>query len=87
MVTYDIEDDKRRNKAHKALKDFGIPVQLSVFECMLDKGDYQKMKKKVRSIIKKGDGVRFYRLCEACDKRTTLSGTGYILKEEDFYIV
>nr|WP_255372204.1 CRISPR-associated endonuclease Cas2 [Chlorobium sp. KB01] len=32
LVTYDIENDRRRTKIHKVLEGFGIAVQYSVFE-------------------------------------------------------
>jgi len=31
-ICYDIKDDRRRNRIFKLLKDFGEPVQFSVFE-------------------------------------------------------
>lgn len=36
IVTYDIAEDRRRAKVHKAMLDFGDPVQYSVFICELD---------------------------------------------------
>ena len=36
VVAYDICDDRRRLCVHKALKNFGHPVQYSTFECLLD---------------------------------------------------
>lgn len=32
VLAYDVTDDRRRTKLHTALKDFGTPVQRSVFE-------------------------------------------------------
>jgi CRISPR-associated protein Cas2 len=37
VVSYDIHDDKRRNRIHKVLKNFGERIQFSVFECDLTK--------------------------------------------------
>ena len=36
LVSYDIIEDKRRNKVSKLLKDYGIRVQYSVFEIFVD---------------------------------------------------
>ena len=36
LVTYDIKDDKKRNKVCNILKDYGNRVQYSVFECYLE---------------------------------------------------
>jgi CRISPR-associated protein Cas2 len=43
VVAYDISDDPRRTKLHNTLKNFGTPVQYSVFECILAKGGWKKM--------------------------------------------
>jgi len=39
LVTYDIENDRRRTKIHKVLEGYGISVQYSVFECFLSDED------------------------------------------------
>ena len=36
VVSYDIVDDARRTRVHATLKDYGTPVQYSVFECDVD---------------------------------------------------
>ena len=36
VVSYDIPDDRRRLRLANTLKDFGIRVQYSVFECRLE---------------------------------------------------
>ena len=36
VIAYDIPDDKRRTKVHKALCGFGDWTQFSLFECFLD---------------------------------------------------
>lgn len=35
VVAYDVPSDKRRTRLHKQLKNYGDPVQYSVFECNL----------------------------------------------------
>ena len=68
VVSYDIEDDKRRTRIHKTLKNFGEWVQFSVFECNLTKQQYLKLRDKLDHLIKKedNDSIRFYFLCEGC---------------------
>jgi len=74
IVVYDISNDRRRTRLHKRLLDYGSPVQYSVFECLLNDKDLQKMKKMIRRTIKeREDQVRIYHLCEACLKKTWLS--------------
>jgi len=70
VVTYDISDNRRRTRLHRKLKDFGTPVQYSVFECILGHQHLKKMKQTVRKVIKADeDLVRYYPLCEGCRRR------------------
>ena len=69
-VAYDIPDDRRRTRLHKALKHYGTPVQESVFECFLSPREILNMKKMIGEVIdERTDQVRYYYLCEACGRR------------------
>jgi len=69
-VAYDIPDDRRRARLHKALKHFGNAVQYSVFECFLSPRGLANMKEMIVGVIdERVDQVRFYYLCEACSGR------------------
>lgn len=82
IVVYDISNDKRRVKLHNLLKDYGTPVQYSVFECYLETREIAIMKKSVIKLIKKKvDSVRFYTLCDACKKRIEEPGIKEIMLE------
>jgi len=75
VVAYDVPDDRRRQRLHDALLNYGTPVQYSVFECLVDEKELTKLKKQVKRIIKpRLDHVRYYYLCRACVQRieTTL---------------
>jgi CRISPR-associated protein Cas2 len=71
VVAYDISDDKRRTRLHKKLKAYGLAVQYSVFECLLNRDQIKQMKKMIQDHIKTtaGDRVRYYSLCESCRAR------------------
>ena len=71
-------DDKQRRAAVKVLKNFGVRVQKSVFECPnLDERNYLKMKTALDDAIDHTqDTLRFYSLCEACLKKMEFSGVG-----------
>lgn len=74
LIVYDISDDKRRTRLHKRLQDYGSPVQYSVFESLIDRDEFEKMRKMIcRTIKPKLDQVRIYRLCEACLQKTWVS--------------
>lgn len=88
LITYDIEEDKKRNKIAKLLEDYGTRVQYSVFECAIDYNQLEEIKKKAEDIIdKKKDSVRIYRICEGCLKEISILGSGEITKDLDFYII
>ena len=75
VVSYDVVDDKRRNKLCNKLKDFGEHVQYSVFEADLSSELFEKMLKEIKKIIDgKEDNVRIYSLCNSCRKKITYLG-------------
>ena len=76
VVSYDIEDDKRRNRIHRILKNFGQWVQYSVFECDLSRAHYLMLRHRLDDYVQKtqGDNMRFYFLCEECQKKVERVG-------------
>lgn len=88
VVVYDIKDDNTRNRVCNTLKNYGTHVQLSVFECVLDASQYQRMKRSIERLIDVDeDLVRFYKLCESCRKKCELLGEGEFTEDSDIYIV
>lgn len=70
IVSYDISDNRRRARLHRALRHFGIGVQESVFECHLSASQLWRMKAIIEKLIDPTiDHVRYYFLCEACARR------------------
>jgi CRISPR-associated protein Cas2 len=68
MISYDVKDDKRRNKVHKLLKNYGEWMQYSVFECQLDDARFQEVQQRLEPLIKanQGDSLCCYVMCEDC---------------------
>ena len=61
LVCYDIVSDTRRNKVSKLLESYGLRVEKSVFECVLDEEQYKKISKLLMRLVnKREDQVRFY---------------------------
>lgn len=88
VISYDIRDNKRRVKIAKTLKDHGTRVQYSVFECLLKKDQFTRLKEKLIRVIKpEEDTLRFYQLCQSCKDAIELAGTGKITEDEDFYVI
>lgn len=71
VVAYDVVSDARRVRLHQKLKEFGTPVQYSVFECLLDQGTLERLIAMVkREISDEEDTVRIYFLCRSCRRKT-----------------
>ena len=77
IVAYDIPDDRRRNKMHKKLRDFGFAVQYSVFECFLHPKQRKLLQSSVEKIAdKEEDIVAIWGLGDCCADRCTILGKG-----------
>ncbi len=71
VISYDIQNDRRRTKIHDMLKNYGERIQYSVFECNLSRKEYQELRRKLEPLIdvEETDSIRFYRLCGECRKK------------------
>lgn len=88
IVAYDVPSDSRRTRLHKQLKNFGEPVQYSVFEFDLTPKQRASMLKIIQSNIKKEeDRVRVYELCGACRVKTVVFGEGQLQQNQDTLFV
>lgn len=77
VVSYDIVEDRKRNRLAKILSNYGYRVQKSVFECQLDDGRYLRMKEQIdKHIDPETDSVRYYELCARCRRAVRISGLG-----------
>lgn len=88
LVSYDIPDDKRRQKIAKILLDFGDRVQYSVFEAILTGELLERMIVRLKKVIsEKEDSIRIYRLCAECKKEIDILGRGEVSEDKDVYIL
>jgi len=88
VICYDIPNDKRRGKIHNELKNFGVPVQESVFECDLKVEQIGEMMHKLLEVlVLDEDKMRIYFLCKDCLSKVKIFGEGKVNVTKDFYIV
>ena len=88
VIAYDISDNQRRTRLHKALKHFGFAVQESVFECHLTDGQLARLKGMVAALIDpRVDHVRVYYLCEACQRRNEMTEASLVTADPPVVIV
>ena len=76
VVAYDVASTRRRNKIVKILKRHGQRVNYSVFECEFKKPEiFQSLKGDIEKMIKPNkDHIRYYAICQGCQKRIDVQG-------------
>lgn len=62
LVIYDITDNKRRTAFVKLLEGYGVRVQKSAFEMIIDKNGYNKLIAEIPAKITDEDNIRIYKL-------------------------
>lgn len=88
VVSYDIPDDRRRLRLAHALKDFGVRVQYSVFECHLEPDGLEKLRQRLAKLVDLAeDSVRLYRFCQDCGTKQEIYGKGKPTEEPETYIL
>lgn len=64
VVCYDVSSDRSRLAIAHILMGFGVRVQKSVFECLVDKkGTVATIKELLLPLLSEGDNLRIYTLC------------------------
>jgi len=68
VISYDIISDRRRTRLFKLLKNYGDPIQYSVFECDLNEKQLDQLRQRLKTLVKtdEQETVCIYRLCAAC---------------------
>ncbi|OPY72518.1 MAG: CRISPR-associated endoribonuclease Cas2 [Syntrophorhabdus sp. PtaU1.Bin002] len=87
VISYDIPDDRKRDRIAKILLDFGTRVQYSVFECIMDDETVETLTARLADIVSDEDSVRLYALCAKCYGVVRVMGSGKVTKDEDVYIL
>ena len=86
IVTYDISEDNRRTKIHKALNSYGQWMQFSVFECTLTAAEYARLRNRLSKLIRpETDSIRFYFLCECCQHKVERIGGETVRDDTIFF--
>lgn len=89
LVSFDIVDDRVRYRAVKILKEYGVRVQKSVFECSrLSEKQLLRLKHRLEDRIDHGeDSVRYYPLCRDCLAKVERSGIGCLPAIQNFKVI
>ena len=76
VISYDIDNDRIRNKIAKTLEDYGKRVQYSVFECDITGKKFDELYIKLANLMS-GEivgSIRFYQMCKNCAERISVLG-------------
>ena len=88
MICYDIADDRRRARVERLLRGHGERVQWSVFECLLGRGDIDRLASRIAGEIDpEKDNVRYYPLCAWCEERLQWKGLGRRQEDADLWLI
>lgn len=88
VVSYDIVDDRRRLAIAEELKNFGVRVQRSVFECHLEGEQLTALRERLARLIDPAaDQIRYYRVCGNDLARIQVIGSVPLSKDWDYFVV
>lgn len=75
LICYDIVNDRRRTKVAHLLERYGLRVQHSVFECVLDERQFETLQTGLLKYLNnKQDQLRFYPLSAHCRNKVVVLG-------------
>jgi CRISPR-associated protein Cas2 len=89
LICYDIVKDSRRNKVAHLLEGYGLRVQKSVFEVVLDEQQYEKLQKRLLKYLnKREDQLRFYPLSARNRSKVVVLGVQpeYVVDDTAFIV-
>lgn len=87
MIAYDIGDNRRRYRVEKALRQYAVRVQKSVFEGFLSPLRQRQVSRELATLIDDNeDNLRFYPLCAWCEDAVTSLGQGGRAEEADYHV-
>ena len=93
LVSYDVSTSspggqKRLRRVAKACKDYGQRVQFSVFECIVDPGQWETLKQRlINEINPEKDSLRFYYLGANWKRRVEHTGAKEAIDQEGPLII
>lgn len=89
LICYDVVNDRRRNKTAHLLEGYGLRVQKSVFECVINEKQLEMLRRKLNRYIKpEEDQVRFYPMSSHTRRKVLILGLQPELQvDDDAFIV
>jgi len=77
LVAYDVTDARRLRRVFRLLRQWGVPVQYSVFECHLSDSEVERLAQALADALDEAaDRAHLYPLCGQCAPRARVLGRG-----------
>jgi CRISPR-associated protein Cas2 len=77
-VIYDISENRIRSRVSKLCKNYGLfRVQKSAFLGDLNRNESDSLALECEAVIEESDSVYVFPMCEDCNERIKLIGTGF----------
>ena len=86
IISYDITEDRLRNKVSKILSSYGTRVQKSVFELDLQPNQFSQVLRSLSAYTKEGGSIRCYLLCERCVEKSQSYNSAPINRDKPYYM-
>ena len=74
LISYDIGNDRIRNKIARILESVGIRLQKSVFSVKCEPYKLKKLLNEIERLIKEDDSVIVFKLCKGCEANSIYIG-------------
>ena len=89
LVIYDVKDPRRLRYIAKAMEQYAIRVQKSVFEMDATEANVSELRTKVKALMEDEDFVVYFKICETDWQKRQKFGVGAKMTGEDklFYIL
>ena len=86
LIAYDISKNKKRKKISEILDAYGERINLSVYECMMNQKQKEKVVKQIKDIMDKDDIVKIYFICSSCFAKSIHLGQKQPPQETNVFI-
>lgn len=88
VISYDITNNRRRARVAALLSGFAYRVQKSVFEGFFSVHELADLISRIEKIIDLSkDSIRAYPLCETCNDKIQVSGTGGRIEKIEYMVL
>ena len=83
IVMYDVSDPRVLRKTHALLRQWGRPLQYSVFRVRCSDRGLEELRCELENLLEAEDRLMIARLCNSCAGRVIMRGRDVITFDED----